>query len=167
MGIFEENSIKKWDTNLKVKNWGDTGLAVNNKFIVTIGPLLTSFSKVSGIGRSIDYETKNEGGRNDFVHVVRKNIQPQNNILRLEKGTGRYNPLVLAADGSIQMGVRIPLPGTIIILDDNYQMSQMYSFDDIVILKWELSDLDAQGGEVLLDKVEIMHSGLKMVSVRR
>ena len=165
LAIFEESSVKKWDTNLKVKNWENGGLVVNNKFIVTIGPLLTSFSKVSGIGRSVEYETKEEGGRNDIIHVFRKNVQYQNNILRLEKGVGRYNPLVLAADGTIEMGVRIPLPGTIIILNDNYQMSQMYTFDDIVILKWELSDLDAKGDEVILDRVEIMHSGLKMVKV--
>ncbi len=165
LAIFEESSVKKWDTNLKVKQWENGGLVVNNKFIVTIGPLLTSFSKVSGIGRSIEYETKEEGGRNDFVHIVRKNVQHQNNILRLEKGVGRYNPLVLAADGTIEMGVRIPLPGTIIILNDNYQMSQMYTFDDIVVLKWELGDLDARGSEVLLDRVELMHSGLKMVKI--
>lgn len=166
MAIFDESSVKKWDSNFKVKSWGNSGIVVNNKFIVTIGPLLTSFSKVSGIGRSIEYETKEEGGRNDFVHIVRKNLQPQNNILKLEKGVGRYNPLVLAADGTIEMGVRIPLPGTIIILDDNYNMSQMYTFDDIIILKWELSDLDAKGGEVLLDRVELIHSGLKMLAIK-
>mgnify|MGYP004676963509 FL=1 len=44
-------------------------------------------------------------------------------------------------------------------------MSQMYTFDDIVVLKWELGDLDARGSEVLLDRVELMHSGLKMVKI--
>ena len=157
MTIFNEDSVKKWDKN---------ELIANNKFIVTIGPLLTSFSRVSGIGRSIEYDSRIEGGVNDFVHVVRKNFQVQNNILKLEKGVGKYNPLVLAADGSIEMGVKIPLPGSIIILNNNYQMASMYTFDDIVILKWELNDLDAKGNDILIDQVELMHSGLKRVSIK-
>lgn len=166
MSIFDENKIKQWDTTPKDESFGTSRVVVNNKFIVTIGPLLTSFARVTGIGRSIEYETKEEGGINNYVHVFRKNTQVSNNVLRLEKGVGKYNPLVLAADGSIEMGVRIPLPGTIIILNDDYKISQMYAFDDIIILKWEISDLDAKGNEVLLDKVELMHSGLKMIPTK-
>ncbi len=153
LAIVDRTSRKQWN------------IVANNKFIVTIGPILTSFQRVSGIGRSVEYDSKIEGGVNDFVHVVRKNIQAQNNILTLEKGVGKYNPLVLAANGSIEMGVRIPLPGTIIILNDNYQMSSMYTFNDIVILKWELNDLDAKGNDILIDRIELMHSGLKQVSI--
>lgn len=156
MAIFDESLIN---------NWSSKELITNNKFIVTIGPLLTSFSKVTGIGKSVDYETRYEGGVNNYGHIFRKPNRPQTNILRLEKGVGKYNPLVLAASGEIEIGVKIPLPGTIILLDDNYEMRKMYTFDDITILKWEIGDLDGNGREILLDKVELMHSGLKMVKV--
>lgn len=153
------------ETLVQLSRFGSDNLINNNRFIVTIGPLLTSFAKVSGISKSIDYETKEEGGRNDFVHLIRKNPTVQSNVLRLEKGVGRFNPLVLSANGMIKLGVRIPLPGTIIVLNSNYDISKVYGFEDITIVKWEISDLDAQSSEVLLDKVELIHSGLTLIGI--
>lgn len=152
--LLNEDSIKKMTI------YPNSGVLANNKFIVTIGSILTSFSKVKGIGKSIDYETKAIGGDNNFVHVVRKNAKVDSNILTLEKGIGRINPLILSATGEMEMGVKLPLPGSIIILDDNYEMKKMYTFEDIVILKWEISELDALGNQIIIDTLQFMHSGL-------
>ncbi|MDF2881814.1 MAG: conserved hypothetical phage tail region protein [Clostridiaceae bacterium] len=153
------------ETLTQLSKFGSDNIINNNRFIVTIGPLLTSFAKVSGIGRSIEYESREEGGRNDFVHLIRKNPSLQSNTLRLEKGVGRFNPLILSANGMIKLGVKIPLPGTIIVLNNNNDISKVYGFGDITIVKWEISDLDAQSSEVLLDKVELIHSGLVMIGI--
>lgn len=152
MPFLDENSITKLKTN---------SLLTNNKFIVTIGPLLTSFSKIKGIGKSINYDTKLEGGVNEFVHVIRKNEKAESNILTLEKGIGRFNPLALVGSNALELGVKLPLPGSIIILDDEFEMRKMYTFDDIIILKWEVNELNALGNEIAIDTLQIMHSGLK------
>lgn len=153
------------DTVTAMRNLSTQRLLSNNKFIVTIGPLLTSFSKISGISKSVDYETREEGGRNDFVHVIRKNTNIQSNILTLEKGVGRFNPLILSSNGMIKMGTKIPLPGTIIVLNNYNVISKVYGFEDIRIMKWEVSELDAKGSEILLDRVELIHSGLITIGI--
>lgn len=154
--IIDKNDIAKSENDI----YSSEKLITNNKFIVTIGPLLTSFAKISGIGRSIEYESKEEGGSNEFVHLIKKNSNLQSNTLILEKGVGRINPLVLSEDGMIRVGERLSMPGTIVILNSNNDISKIYGFEDIVIVKWEISQLDAQSSEVLIDKVELIHSGL-------
>mgnify|MGYP001624809893 CR=1 FL=1 len=62
------------------------------------------------------------------------------------------------------------LPGTeieggilLMVNDLSNQMARVFSCQQAVVVKWEISPLDALSGDMLIEKVEIAHSGLKEV----
>jgi phage tail-like protein len=138
------------------------GVMLGNRFVLTLGKNTSlSFSRVSNITRALDYETIVEGGVNDRVHTLTKPKQ-QAETLILEKGVNagsnadireKLEKLGLKPGGRIKepvvLGVYSPTG------DHKY-----YSFENGVVVRWELSNLDALGNEVLVEKFEIAHSGL-------
>ena len=133
----------------------------NNRFIVTIGTLISSFSKVSGLESSFEYESISEGGVNDHVHTLIK-AKTQEQRVVFEKGMASMDPVSNLL--SMSIGIRIMVPFTIIVLSDaiitGIKISKIYGFNEAVVLKWDATNLDALGNEIMIDKFEVAHSGL-------
>lgn len=54
--------------------------------------------------------------------------------------------------------------GGIILVKNNLMVFKAYSFDEGIVTRWEMSALDALGKDVLIEKLEIRHSGLQEIS---
>ncbi len=131
-----------------------------NRFQVVIGNHILGFSKASNLEDSMEYDSYVEGGLNDAPWIWMKPSQ-QMHTLTLEKGA-QIRPL---------FGEKLTLlPGTeieggilLMVNDLSNQMARVFSCQQAVVVKWEISPLDALSGDMLIEKVEIAHSGLKEV----
>jgi phage tail-like protein len=143
-------------------NTGIRGVLPNNSFLLAIGKELLSFAKVNNISRTLDFDTFVEGGLNTMVRSFVKPKQQQETLV-LEKGVNIsrdkdidvYTRLGLRAGGRIKQAV------TLVVLGDEEKEDRYYSFNEGVVIKWQVGNLDAMGGEVLIESFEIAHSGLE------
>jgi len=150
-------------------NSGANGVLSNNKFILAIGKELLSFSKVSNISKTLECETFTEGGLNTMVRTFIKPKQQQETLI-LEKGVNvsrkdnidTYDNLKLKVGGRIRQAVTLVVLGDEGFRNKNLQVDdRYYSFDEGVVVKWEVGDLEALRSEIFIERFEIAHSGLK------
>lgn len=125
-------------------------------FFLAMGPLTAGFQKISGIGESIEPEYIHEGGRLYPYPVI--GAKNKTGRITFEKGHGYFNPL--ASGGVFRAGARISQPCSIIIPDKNKTPVRVFGFDSGIIVSWEISDLDAMSGGVMINKAVIEHSGI-------
>lgn len=131
------------------------GLVANNRFIVTLGPLMFSFSKVTNISDSVELEIVEEGGYNDSPRFFRK---PKSHVetLVLERGVQSGDSLGL--DLFLKAGMHIYV--AIIIVMNGSSIAKAYSFEEGIVTKWETGGLDAMAKGILIKTLEISHTGL-------
>lgn len=132
-------------------------LLTNEHFTVHVGNSTYGFARISNISAELEYESVNEGGRNWSPLLFRKPRSKQD-VLTLEKGVR------LTASG-VKMGMDVgtKVSGVIIgIKKDNVECLN-YTFDEGIVTKAELGNLDAMGHEVLIKKLEIAHTGLRQM----
>lgn len=137
-------------------------LARGHKFRVCFGPLLISFSKITGIGNELEVTQLNEGGRNNGVVML---YSPKKTVSRLvfEHGTGIANPANIAFEAAA-LGYYFNLPGLIVAYDSG-DIKRAYAYSAAAPVKWSLSAFDAQNGSILIDTIEVMHNGIYEVPI--
>lgn len=141
-------------------------LVGNQYFRVYLGSTLVSFARVSNIQRTVEHEDLAEGGLNSYVHVLTKPGGASGN-LTLEKG--------IVADDSVSdlmralaPGTRISVPVTITLYNreaDDWKPVRSWGFEDGMVSRWEIGNLDGLGSEVVIEKLEISHAGLAELEV--
>lgn len=129
----------------------------NYQFLVYVKNSKLRFSKVSNIEQEIEMEEFAVGGLNGAPHIA---VAPSKKSGRLVLEQG-----VVILDKDVK-GWRAGyyLNGPIDIFVSGNSMKRLlpkhYSISGGLIVKWELSSLDAMGSEVLVQKFEIAHDGL-------
>ncbi len=124
-------------------------------FFVTIGSLTAGFQKISGIGANVEPEYIYEGGQLYPYPVA--GAKNKAGRITFEKGHGYFNPFL---NGGFHAGMRISQPCSIIIPDKEKKPLRVFAFDSGLIVSWEISDLNAMDGGVMIDKAVIEHSGI-------
>ncbi|MDR0222458.1 MAG: phage tail protein [Oscillospiraceae bacterium] len=115
------------------------------------------FQKISGIGGKIEVEYIHEGGRLDCAYPIR-GTKKSAGRLAFEKGCGFLNPL--RSPAGFVPGKRIGKTCSIIIPGTGGTVKKAFAFDGGLIVSWECTPLDAKSGELIIDKVEIEHTGI-------
>ena len=139
---------------------GGTLLSGSN-FLVTIGQGIFSFSKVSNLVSQVEYETVAEGGNNDFPLLFPKQKTKPDTLI-LEKGVReRSSDLIF---NSLVEGMQIE-QGTIMLVKYGILLEKVFCFNRGMIIKRSFSNLDASKGELLIETLEIAHSGLMEVPI--
>lgn len=136
-------------------------LVGNQYFRVYFGKTLISFARVSNLQRSLEHEEVVEGGLNGFIHVLTK-PGTQAGTLTLEKGVVA-DESVTAIMEALGPGARISVPVTITLYhrdEEAWQPVRSWGFEDGVVTRWELTELDGLGSTVAIEKLEISHAGL-------
>ncbi len=135
-----------------------SNLLLTSNFLVRIGDFGFSFSRIRNISREVETEAVREGGDNWHVHTLTKQQSSPQKLI-LERGLlGGYDgetPIILSP-GTLVANV------TIMVLQRG-QAVKAYAFDEGIVTKWEVSDLDALQGNAVYQTVEITHSGLQEV----
>ena len=130
-------------------------LLPGHNFIVSIGIDLFSFAKVSNLTTEVEYETVAEGGNNQYPYLFQK-TKTKPDTLTLEKGV-RVRFLDLRSH-ALSEGTYVK--DVMIILYGNMGLERAFYFQKGMIVRKRFSDLDAMKNEVLIQSLEIAHSGL-------
>ena len=136
-------------------------LVGNQKFKVFFGSTQINFARVSNVQRSVEHEDLLEGGLNDYVHVLTK-PGSASGTLTLEKGVAADQNLTKLMR-ALAPGARISTPVTILLYyrqSDGWKPVRSWGFEDGMVTRWELGNLDGLGSEVIIEKLEISHAGL-------
>lgn len=136
----------------------DTGeLLTNHDFRVHVGNNTYGFARISNISAELEYETVSEGGRNRHPLLFRKSRTRQE-VMTLEKGVR------LTSKGAVMsLAVGTGMTGVVIGIMKGAKECLDYTFDEGIVTKAELGNLDAMGHEILIKKIEIAHTGLRQI----
>ncbi len=130
------------------------GLLLNNRFLVSIGRDLFSFAKVSNLSDSFEMESIRQGGANRYPEFLAKQKEKRETLI-LEKGVQKKEG---DSEKKLKPGARVSAVAIMVL--NHGKVEKTYSFDYGVITKKEITPLDAMGKEVLINKLEITHTGL-------
>lgn len=140
--------------------FGDPLLAC--RFHVEIdGLLFAGFTEVSGLSMEIETETYNEGGANEFVHILPKNVKYENIVL---KHGILYSDQMWRWIKNIRDGRIKKRDGRIILMGANELPAWYWNISSAYPVKWTGSDLNATGSEVFVETLELAHRGIRKSS---
>ncbi len=126
-------------------------------FLIGVPALLTGeFMHVEGLGMELDYDVFNEGGAN-YPRYFFKNSKPM--YLTLSQG------VVTSADGAsilmtmVNLGMDIPLAGTIILHDSFGAPQRVWNVAGARIVKYVGPSLDSNKSAVAVNQIVLVHNG--------
>ena len=135
----------------------------STRFVLLLGPLTFGFSKVSNISKSIEYETIQEGGVNDFVYALPK---PAGEVHRLQLERG-YRVTLLPNPSEADIGDWADDSGALAILKRDKSIFKILGFKSAYISKWEITDLIADQSAVLCERIELIHNGFESLNAAK
>jgi phage tail-like protein len=130
------------------------------EFEVRFDLIKASFSKITNIGSKIEYDTFIEGGQNDCPLYLKKPKTKPDTII-FEKGI--HTSITSNIFGIIKEGMKVK--NVMIFVKHNGKTDRILYFDSGLVLSKEFSVMDAMSNSVLIEKMEIAHSGLKEMPV--
>ncbi len=131
-----------------------TDIVLNYRFRVLIDNIVVAFSKISGLGMSRETEILSDGGNSLGGHMSPV-VSKGPGTLRLERG-------VISKDtgitGKLRPGIYLS-NGIVILVKGNKNKTLIkYGTGPAYVTKWEISDLDAEQGGVLVNTFEIAYT---------
>lgn len=130
------------------------------EFQVMFDLVEVSFSKITNIRSNVEYDTFIEGGQNEAPHYFVKPKKQADTII-FEKGLN--TKLTNAIYGIIKEGMKIS--NVIIFVKNEGKVERILYFDEGIVLSKEFAAFDAMSKSVLIEKIEMAHSGLKEMPV--
>ena len=125
----------------------------NGVFTVQIYGVELSFSKVSGISSSVEYDTFTEGGGRMHLFVKPKTTA---GVITLERGISVVD---VGFAMLLQAGCRVS--DIVINLEKNGKTVECYYIESGLVTSWELGELSGMAGGVAVKTFSIAHTGLK------
>lgn len=126
----------------------------NGVFSVTMYGMELSFSKVSGLRQAVEYDSYSEGGGG--IVIIPKPSSAAGTV-SFERGVTSPK---WAAAGCFVLGVK--LKDITVALIKNGETVERYSIDSGIVTEWELGELNALGGGVLIKKFTLAHTGIRI-----
>ncbi len=132
---------------------GSENYVNNSVFDVQIAGITLSFSKISGIGGTAEYDTYVEGG--GMMHLLAKPKTSAGTVV-FEKGISVLD----------KMTAGILVPGTAvgditIQLMKHQEVAERYYIENGFITGWELGELDAMQSAVAVKRITVAHTGIR------
>lgn len=125
-------------------------------FTVLFGNWLNlSFSKVSNLSSSTEYEIRRSAGRTGPINFANKPADKASTIT-FERG-------VMVSDFALAfMGIKegLVVNNIIIFVEKDHLIDKIFCIDQGIITKTSFSDLDAENGKIMIQSLEMAHSGL-------
>lgn len=141
-------------------------LLLSHRFVVTFGMMAMGFQSVSGIELTEEVTYINEGGNNS-APVMLKAPRSSPHFLTFKRGlvvSGLKQIKAILPSDVISFGSK-GSPGTLIVLDENQDIRNIYAFTSLGVVEWSLADLEAERAGILYETVKIAHRGLTKISI--
>lgn len=124
-----------------------------------------SFKEVSGLTTELETETISEGGNNDAVYVVPKNVKHGNLVLkRALKPFNRDDVKWLSSffNGSISFPI-VTISITVNLLRSDGTPVYSWNCHNAYPVKWETEPLDSEKNNVLIETLELTYTSIERV----
>jgi phage tail-like protein len=115
------------------------------------------FSKVKGLVRETKFETRREGGLNDFEHKLATQTTYGN--LVLERGLA--DDFLWAWHEDVIEGRVKRKTVTVVLQNEAGNEVWRWLIDSAFPVKWAGTDLDGASSQVLVESVELVHHGIR------
>ncbi len=125
------------------------------KFTVEIDNItVAGFSEVTGLAFETETETVEEGGVNDYVHILPKRTKRQNIILKhgITDKYDLWNWYQAVVNGKFERR-----NGCIVLQDVDKNEKRRWEFFRAYPVKWTGPDLRADGSTVAFETIELVH----------
>jgi len=134
-------------------------LVSNYRFKVLVDNNVLSFAKVSGLNMDLETEMISEGGHNGSGYIA---AAPSKGVKTLQLQSGVLNKANSVMD-KMKPGIYLKQGLVIMMLDTQGKTMIKYVAERALVTKWEVSELDAQNGQVLIQTFEIAYTQLKIM----
>ncbi|MCD8145864.1 MAG: phage tail protein [Clostridiales bacterium] len=115
-----------------------------------------SFLSVSGLDMEFEYEVYCEGG-SSYPRYFFKNAKPQ--TLVLEQGTVTDADSVSELIYMVNLGISVPLEGTILLRDSFGNTMRVWHICDAHLVKYAGPSLNSNQPELAVSRIELMYNG--------
>lgn len=134
--------------------------AITFKFWVeSKGVIVGAFTKCTGLSTERDTEQYEEGGVNDYVHILPGRIKYSNIIL--SRGITYANDLwewYKPANGKLRVA-----NVTIMLWSRQGDVVRRWSIDKAYPVKWSGPDFSTDSNEVAIETLELAHHGIRVI----
>ena len=117
------------------------------------------FRDVSGFSSELETESINIGGENRFVQELPIRTKYQNLVLK--RGFLKDSVLINWCKEAIENLNINPVTIWVSILNEKHESMHTFSFINAWPKKWEVSDLNAQSSEILVETIDICYQYFK------
>lgn len=131
-------------------------------FQITLQNQSLAFKEVSGLSTEVELEEVVEGGLNEYVHKLPKQIKHGNLIFKRALRTTKYTDVIWIRD--IVEGVKFDSIKTkdivISLLNADEQALASWTCQKAFPVKWEIDSLDSERNSVLIETLEFSYTKL-------
>jgi len=132
-------------------------------FQVKIGNEEFAFKEVSGLSTEMETEPVNEGGVNNYVHLLPKQIKHGNLVLKRALMPTKRNDVVwikkiMEGDFSVPIQTRSVV---INLLESEGDPIYTWSCENAYPVKWEVDSLDSEKNSILIETLELAYTTIK------
>ena len=117
------------------------------------------FRDVSGFSSELETESINIGGENRFVQDLPIRTKYQNLVLK--RGFLKDSVLITWCKEAIENLNINPVTFWVSVLNEKHESMHTFSFINAWPKKWEVSDLNAQNSEILVETIDICYQYFK------
>ncbi|MGI6192778.1 MAG: phage tail protein [Christensenellales bacterium] len=126
-------------------------------YLAGVGALLMgNFVSVSGLDMEFEYETYCEGG-SSYPRFFFKQAKPQ--MLVLEQGTVTSVDSVSLLVNMVNLGMSIPLAGTVILRDSFGAIMRVWNIAGAHLVRYVGPRLDSNQPSLAVSRIELMYNG--------
>jgi len=118
------------------------------------------FRDVSGISMEVEEETYNEGGENRFIHKFP--VRARYPDLILKRGLLTDSVLRTWCEEAIHNLDIQPASVWVTLLNEEHEPLQSYTFINAWPKKWNISDLNAESSEIVIESLELAYQYYKI-----
>ncbi len=132
-------------------------------FEVTIGSQEYAFKEVSGLSTEMETETIQEGGVNNYVHLLPKKMKHSNLVLKralhpVSQEAVKWVKGILEGDFEMLISTRSIL---VKLLNSAGTAIYSWSCENAYPVKWQVETLDSEKNGILIETIEFAYSQLK------
>lgn len=114
-----------------------------------------SFQDVSGLNVSIEMETVNEGGQNDYSYKIPRRVKYDNLVLK--RGLFKSSSLVTWINDAVRNFKFSPRKVDVLLLDEEMNVLVTWSFFDAYPVSIKVSNLKAKENELVFETLELAY----------
>jgi phage tail-like protein len=115
------------------------------------------FSRVKGLTRETKFESRREGGVNDYEHKLATATSYGN--LTLERGL--VDPYLYSWHDDVVEGTILRRTLTVALHDETDQEVWRWLIERAFPVKWGATDMDAGAAQIVVESVEFAHEGIR------